>query len=429
MNRIPLRMARREGSTLIVVMGLTLLGATAAASLVWSVNARARQVYKQICLEKAFYVASAGAERAASSVANGNERTTTMSGTLADGSYSVDVDCESGTGGALEVEVISTGTVDGVSRIVRIHGLRHVSWARYALWYNTEATKLWMVPGEVFNGPVASVAQLHFSDSGLPTKPQVHFYGKVWTGASSIEKASSSVSPAFDKGVVLNATIESTTDIDFSELLSTATAGGLVLEGPTTIIVNGSTLTVTNSRKGWTSKTMSFPNNGVLYARTVKVTSGSKTTTYTGNVTVSAPSGLTGRLTLIADNNILIADHIRYTSNPTNYPSSTDALGLIAANNVTVQTSASNNLDVYAHIICQSGGFGVDSYSSGSFRGILTVFGGIVNSVRNAVGTFGSSGYTTGYQKNYIYDTRFAKAPPPAYPELPGVLQWTSWEG
>lgn len=422
--------ARKNGAVLIVVMVLTLLGVLCSSTVAWCISSRARQAYMQICLEQAFYIASAGAERAASNVANGNEASTVLTGTLANGSYRVTVTCSTVTGIGLNVEIASVGTVGNVSHTVSIHGVRHVSWARYALWYNSEAMKLWMVPGEVFKGPVASKPQLHFSDSGLPSKPQVHFYGRVYSGASTIEKASSSVHPVFDQGIVLGASIESIQSIDFdssdaNSLLSQATSDGLVLEGPTTIVANGATLTITNSRKGWSSKAVSIPDNGLIYVKTVKVVSGGRTTTYTGDLTMSAPSGLTGRLTVVADDDIQIANHIRYTTNPTNNPASTDALGMIAKQDVVVLTGAPNNLDVYSHIICQNGGFGVNNYNSGSSRGFLNVIGGIVNSVRNAVGTTSPSGYV----KNYIYDTRFAQNPPPAYPNLPYVLQWTSWEG
>ena len=91
-----------------------------------------------------------------------------------------------------------------------------------------------------------------------------------------------------------------------------------------------------------------------------------------------------------------------------------------------VQTNAPNNLEVFAHLIAAEGGFGVVNYTSTSLgdRGTLTVYGGIVNHTRQAVGS--TSG--TGYKKNYIYDERFHMHPPPGYPVLPFAYQWTSWE-
>jgi hypothetical protein len=407
---------------MIVVMGMTLLGTLAAGSIISSVLSRLKQGDSQVCLEQAFYIASAGAERAATYVAAGNETTTTQSGTLGTGSYVADIVVTPGSGGEYNIDVTSVGTVKGVSHTVTMHGLRRVSWARYALWYDSEALKLWIAPGENFGGRVYSRPLFHFHDSGLAEHGQVVFHDAVWSGAATIEKASSAVNPVFEKGLTLSAAMETMASVDFPTLLTTATATGLVLEGETTIVLQGTTMKVTNTRKSWSNKSVAIPANGTVYVKTV--TSGT-TTTRTGNITVSGPTGLQGRLTLVSDNDIKIVDHVRYKTNPQTDPTSTDALGLIAKRNVTIQTSAPDDLDIYAHIICQTGGFGVASYTSGSERGALNVYGGIVNSVRNAVGQIGSSGYS----KNYIFDVRFAKTPPPNYPVLTDELEWTRWDG
>jgi len=412
----------RKGSTIIVVMGMTLLGTLAAGSIIGSVMSRSTQASKQVALEQAFYVAQAGAERAATYVAAGNETTTTLTGTLGSGSYSSEIECIPGSGAEIEINVTSVGTVNGVSKTVRMNGLRRVSWARYALWYDSEVSKLWMVPGEKFGGRVYSKPQFHFHNIDLATKGQVHFFDQAWSAAATIEKASSAVNPIFDRGLSLSASVESMASVDFTELFATANTSGLVLWGNTTIVVEGTTLKVTNARKSWTNKSVPIPANGMVY---VKTSTSGTTTTRTGDLTVSGPAGLEGRLTIVADNDIKIVNHLTYNTNPQTDPTSTDALGLIAKRNIAVQTSAPNNLQIYGHLICQNGGFGVVSYNSGSARGIITVYGGIVNKVRNAVGT--TSG--TGYLKNYVYDTRFARNPPPNYPKVLDELEWRRWDG
>jgi Tfp pilus assembly protein PilX len=412
----------RSGTALIVVMGLTALVLLAATSMALSINARARLAFKQVDMERAFYVAAAGAERAATHVAKGNEVSTTLTGSIGGGSYVSTIQCISGAG-EVQINVTSVGTVNGVSRTVTMRGLRRVSWARYALWYDSEATKLWMFPGERFDGRVYSRPQLHFHDLSLATKGQVRFTDRAWSAASSIEKASSAVNPIFSQGLTLSAAVESMASVNFTDLQSKATSGGLVLDGATTIVISGSNLTITNERKAWTNKVQPIPANGTIYVRTV--TSGT-TSTRTGDITISAPSGLTGRLTLVSDNDIKIVNHIKYTSDPRTIPTSTDAIGLIAKRNVSVQTSAPNNLQVFGHIICQSGGFGVVNYNTGSARGTLTLYGGLVNQIRNGVNTNGGA---TGYAKDYNYDVRFAKNPPPNYPVLTDELEWTGWQG
>lgn len=432
MKKTTLVLGKRSGSTLFVVMGLTLLGTLAASSVAYCTGSRVRQAHKQVDLEQAFYLAEAGAERAASYVAAGNDTSTTLSGSLGTGSYATVLDCQPMAGGEVQIDVTSVGTVGGVSHTVTMHGLRRVSWARYALWYNTESvTPLWLVPGEHFGGRFYAKPQLAFHDKDLATKGQVRFDDKVWSAWTGnppgIKLQSAAVSPIFTMGLTLKAAAETMASVNFSDLLAKSTANGKVLSGQTTIVINGNKATITNTRAGYVNYVWTIPTDGLLYVKTV--TTGT-TSTQKGDITVSAPNGLEGRLTLVSDNDVSIVDHVRYKNNPNpnvtpNYPNSTDALGLIAKRSVVVQPAAPNNLDIYAHIICQTGGFGVLNHDTGSARGMLNVYGGIVNSIRNAVGTTGG----TGYLKNYIFDTRFSKTPPPYYPVVTDELEWTAWEG
>jgi hypothetical protein len=76
-----------------------------------------------------------------------------------------------------------------------------------------------------------------------------------------------------------------------------------------------------------------------------------------------------------------------------------------------------------------AGAFGVDSYGSGSPRGTLTLYGGIVQENRGPVGTLDNDGnISTGYLKNYSYDKRFIDNPPPFYPPIANKLQWSNWQ-
>lgn len=409
----------REGAALLIVLALVILGTMVAAIVAAATGTRMRQARRQGYMEQAFYLAEAGAERAAALVANGQSTTLTIQGDLGDGAYETLIDVRPAAGGSVQIDLISTGTVQGVSRGVSMRGVRRVSWARYALWYDAEATKLWIVGGEMFNGPVYSRPKFHFHSSGVATKGQARFYDSAWTAADSIEKEKPSVNPKFDKGLRTNTEVESMSSISFDELRSEA---DIVVDGDTTIEVSGTEMTVTNQRKGWYQETMDVPENGMVYVRTA--TTGSSSTK-TANVTVSAPDGIEGRLTVVAENDIQLAGHVRCKRNPKTNPDSTDAVGLIAKRHVAVQSTAPNNLEVYAHVICQEGGFGVANYNSGKPRGSLKVYGGIVNQTRNPVGTTGNTGYT----KEYEFDPRFAKNPPPHYPTLTDELEWVEWDG
>ena len=227
--------------------------------------------------------------------------------------------------------------------------------------------------------------------------------------------------PIFEKDLTLNATLETMASEDFPALLTAATSAGLVLEGPTTMELDDTTMKITNTRKGWANMVVSIPAYGTVYVKTAT----NRKATKTGNITVSALNGLGSRLTLVSDNDINIVNHVRYKTNPQTNPNSTDALRLIAKHDVVVQSAAPSNLDIYAHIICQTGGFGVLNYTTGSPKGNLNVYGGIVNFIRNPVGQIGVSGYS----KNYIFDVRFTTTPPPNYPTVTDELKWTGWNG
>lgn len=417
----PKRSDSRRGAVLVVVMGLALLGSIAVSSAAYSVDSRVRQTRKQVALEQAFYLAEAGAERAAARVGMGNNASTTLTDSFAGGTYSVEIQSVSQGGGRTQINITSVGTVDGVSRTVVMRGVRRVNWAQFALWYDSQAvTPMVMVPGEQFCGRFYARPMLRFHDLNLDTLGQVRFFDRAWTCQPSFERVSNRVNPIFDRGLTYNAAKQTIASVDFDELRAAASSG-MVLEGPTEIVINNKTMTVTNARKGWNNKAMTVPSDGLVYVRTVT----RKSKTYYGDLRVSAPNGLGDRVTLVAERDIDVVDHVRYKNNPQTVTNSTDALGLIARRGVMVTDSAPDDLEIYAHIIAQESGFGVEGYDRGSSRGTLTVYGGIVNEIRQAVGTTSPSGY----RKNYIFDNRFTNNPPPCYPEQDNNLQWDEWGG
>ena len=56
----------------------------------------------------------------------------------------------------------------------------------------------------------------------------------------------------------------------------------------------------------------------------------------------------------------------------------------------------------------------------------LTVFGAIAQNYRGPVGTGTTTAASTGYLKNYNYDTRFARGAQPPYFLQPVSTQWTA---
>jgi hypothetical protein len=120
--------------------------------------------------------------------------------------------------------------------------------------------------------------------------------------------------------------------------------------------------------------------------------------TLKGNVTVGADGG-----------DIIITDDLRYLNNdPDSIPPSTDMLQLVASEDIEIGTMDQDDLEIDAYMVALGDSFEFDDYNSVS-KGTLTVYGGIMQNYRGAVGVVSGD---HGYEKNYRYDKRLAtKAP------------------
>jgi hypothetical protein len=144
---------------------------------------------------------------------------------------------------------------------------------------------------------------------------------------------------------------------------------------------------------------------------------------------------LKGRLTIAADNNIVIVANTTYA---TTGAASTDMLGLVAYNFVQVYhpvNSTGNNLtdsrtglfsnpQIHAAMLALTHSFIVQNYDEGAQLGTITINGVIAQKWRGPVGTSGG----TGYLKGYGYDSRLQYASPPYVQNLTDtpyrVSQW-----
>ncbi len=58
--------------------------------------------------------------------------------------------------------------------------------------------------------------------------------------------------------------------------------------------------------------------------------------------------------------------------------------------------------------------------------GTIDLLGGIIQYQREAVGTFGYGGISSGFNKRYRYDDRLMRISPPRYPGT-GIFEILSW--
>lgn len=164
-----------------------------------------------------------------------------------------------------------------------------------------------------------------------------------------------------------------------------------------------------------------------------------------GRVAVSGV--LNSRLTLASNDNIIIADDLRYAIAPGSAPCqgsnifgvlSPDSIfvsdntlnapwdytaGASATGSSTARTYDDSGDETLQGVLLTLNGFTVEAYSTGATtqqpcqgtawgRGCLFLTGGIIQDTRGAVGTTGG----TGYVKRYAYDICAFQTPPPYFP-------------
>jgi hypothetical protein len=165
----------------------------------------------------------------------------------------------------------------------------------------------------------------------------------------------------------------------------------------------------------WTSVSISSLASGVAYC----------------DNSVEVSGTLDGELTIGARGDIVIVDDVRYrASDPDGTPQlgCNDMLGLVAGGNIRyAENPNTDNLVVDAIMMALNTSITADNYNNGHRRGMLTVWGGLVQKKRGAVGTFRSDGtVSSGYVKNYNYDSRVTGHTPPAFP-LTGSYERLDW--
>jgi len=199
-----------------------------------------------------------------------------------------------------------------------------------------------------------------------------------------------------------------------------------------------------NANGPW-PQTLSVPTDKVIYAKNgataAKCAAGqvgdniplaadvniNTSTFYCGNGNVYVEGTVKGRVTVAAQNNVIVTGDLLIDGVAAGAATSGNSVvGLVASNSVVVYhpvNAAGNNLttitdrNIYASIQTLQHSFWVQSYNQGTSLGVLRVRGSIAQKWRGIVGT--GSG-TTGFFKDYGYDTRLTYASPPYFP------QWTN---
>ena len=203
-----------------------------------------------------------------------------------------------------------------------------------------------------------------------------------------------------------------------------------MFDGETRIVLNGTTMTITNNG---TTVTKSMPPSGVVYANSTSCNVGySRQQTYTsanfmnnpgcGNVWVSGTYN--SDITIGADNDIIVMDDLTSSS------TSTVLGGLVANNFVRVfhpvnnwnasGTDCDNNggpggIQIDAAILALNHSFITDNWYCGNPLGTLTINGALAQKFRGTVGTHSGGTVQSGYSKDYNYNGTLRYREPPYF--------------
>lgn len=342
--------------------------------------------------------------------------------------------------------ITSQGTYGNVSRVLQLKILG-ASISRFAYWSQTEINPqlgtLWWISGMLTTGPIQTNGT--FNIIGNPV-----FDGAVSeVGASPNYKDGTGNNPAsttksdpgfiFPDGLTNNApAINLPPAGTLSDYSTSATNGGLTLTGASTIIFNpAGTITVTGNvinsscttTTAYHNTTMNIPTSGVIYVQSTKTIPNCHSNSSDGNATVQGT--LNGQLTVAADQNVYISGNVQYETNPITNPSSTNMLGLVANQNITViEADAPAQLAIDGVLVALLGSFDVDQYSKnpdpigGGLDGaVMSQFGSLVNFASGCTGVVNNNGQLVdGWNQIQSYDTRLASLAPPGFPPLVNSL-------
>jgi hypothetical protein len=170
------------------------------------------------------------------------------------------------------------------------------------------------------------------------------------------------------------------------------------------------------------ASSVAFPANGLIFVEDHLWIDGKINT---ARLTIAAgvlPDVIANRKSITVNNNLLY----------TNYDG-TDALSLIAQNNINAGLSSIDTMRIDGALIAQNGRIGRYYYNSSCganyLQTSLTLDGMLASSLRYGFAYGSASSVTSGYQtRDIIYDSNLLYAPPPSFPLTSNQYSIISWK-
>ena len=447
----------KEGSALLLVMGFMLIGGIlVGGALTYTLN-NARITDRQYAMEQALHIAEGGVERAAQYIIDQDAylfaQTVSGSGNLGYGEY----DYLISKTGVRSYSIASTGIVNDVSRVVNIAKVYVATFAKFGWWSEVNGV-IYFAGGDVLEGHIHTNDRVYMKTvdgdgpifNGRLTSMEDKFQLLEVVGGSgspsheSDPAVATTAGASFNEGFDMNNEQGSMASVPWDERKSLAqnpaNPDGMYVEGLTYVEIDGNNMIINNAHQGLVDEVVPISSEQLLYVANAP---GATSSSERGYVMMNGGT-LDGQMTIFAENDIYIRDHLYYSNDPSDdhlppaeqaQPGeSDDKLGLISKDDVWISSAAPDNLNVHAGIMAtgaispfNDGKFGVLNYNSRPVSGDLMVYGSIVQQVRGAVGTSGAYGMVSGFTKDYWWDNRFGKSAPPHYPPLDEHIEIVGW--
>ena len=321
--------------------------------------------------------------------------------------------------------IVSSGQVGDVQRRIEIE-VKATTFNYYAYMTGDEGGTIWFHGGDVVEGPTHSNDQISITQNPV-------FMGKLTSSANSFNQGNP-FNPDFQQGYQLGVppiAFPTQQDVINNYWSLNSEPPGLVIDATyskhSSIVFNGDgTLTYNVWHYNW----WGFPVYDVLN-ESASIAALNGLIWVDGDVQVEGV--VDGEVSIVSTDNMYITDDIVYaSSDAAGRPPEgcDDLLGLVSFKNIIVDDNTANrdNLVVNGALLTLGNSFTVENYNQGSPRGDLTIWGSLSQKVRGPVGTFSWGGWTsTGYDKDYHYDSRLAERPPPYFPAT-GQYHFTYWK-
>ncbi len=422
-----------RGSALVGVMAITTAVLLVGVAIFTLGNAERDIVEYAVDDARAFYVAEGGLERARAWLGDLMESdpsanpvgVTFEDQALGGGSYTVAIIDDVSSGSWLGAyEVVCTADVDDASRRIRAIMVPE-TFAKYQ-WFAEGGGWRWFCTGERFEGRV------HVKDN-LLIDGDPWFGGRVTAGGGlTMEEGSN---PTFMQGYELNVgeiSLPGVADID-AGVKAAALNGGLYV-GTLPKLKDFYHVALGSPSAGeltYEGRRPQGPGYLSIDGPHVVDISSLNGAAWFGDP-VAIEGILDGRITIYADGDIEIRDDVLYDASTPGAgpdPECDDVLGLIAGGDVEISYTLPNQNDCEIHgvMIALDTNVQAEKYTKYDPRGSLIIYGGVIAEENILSGVYDNGFCVHGYVRDYRFDPRLSRMPPPFFPVIGRYIVY-SWE-